>query len=216
MRYLLSFIFFLPFAFTSCSMMGSSPKEEKHQLELTLHRIRTDLEEIKHDMTSYQMQLQILEGKITAGDDLIAAIKERLQETQKSAWNQLEYQISLLEKKSKSIEMQNETLITQFSSFQQYANDTTKALVQYKEKIKDLEKACALNHDFIEQIKNKKTHSLVKGEAPFKTYIVKPGDSLDKIARTHETTADELKKLNHLSHDLIIVGQELIVPIPHA
>jgi LysM repeat protein len=195
--------------------MGSSPKEEKHQLELTLHRIRTDLEEIKHDMTSYQMQLQILEGKITAGDDLIAAVKERLQETQKSAWNQIEYQISLLEKKSKTIEVQNETLASHLGQLQQYAADTTKALTQYKEKIKDLEKIVSLNQESIEQIKLKKS-SQPKTDRPFKTYVVRPGDSLEKIARIHETSTEDIKKLNQLSHDLIIVGQELIVPVPHS
>lgn len=215
MKYIPLLIILFSFSLTSCSMMGSSPKEEKHQLELTLHRIRTDLEEIKHDMTSYQMQLQILEGKITAGDDLIAAVKERLQETQRVAWNQLEYQISLLEKKSKTIETQNENLVTQLSQLQQYANDTTKALIQYKDKIKDLEKLVASNQENIEQIKIRKS-TTAKTDRPLKTYVVRPGDSLDKIARIHETSTDELKKLNQLSHDLIIVGQELLVPVPHS
>ncbi len=205
----------LTLIFSSCSMVGSSPKEEKHQLELTLHRIRTDLEEIKHDMTSYQMQLQILEGKIIAGDDLITSVKERLQDNQKSAWNQLEYQISLLEKKTKALESQSETLSSQLGYLNHYASDTTKALTQYKEKLKDLEKTLAVNIETIEQIKNKKNSPSSKSDRPHKTYVVRPGDSLEKIARIHETTIDELKKLNQLNHDLIIVGQELIVPIPH-
>lgn len=201
--------------FTSCSMMGSSPKEEKHQLELTLHRIRTDLEEIKHDMTSYQMQLQIIEGKIAAGDDLIATMKERFHETQKSSWNQLEYQISLMEKKSKSLEAQYEELVTQLSSLHHYALDTTKALTQYKDKLKDLEKVIASNQETIEQIKHKKI-APAKSDRPLKTYVVRPGDSLEKIAKLHDTSIDEIKKINQLSHDLIIVGQELIVPSPHS
>jgi LysM repeat protein len=49
-----------------------------------------------------------------------------------------------------------------------------------------------------------------------KTYIVRPGDSLEKIARIYETSSDELKKLNQLSNDLIIVGQELMVPANHS
>ena len=206
----LIFIFFIIVGLTSCSMMGSSPKEEKHQLELTLHRIRTDLEEIKHDMTSSEMQIQILEGKIVAGDDLIAAVKDRLQELQKTNWNQLEYQISLLEKKTKSIELQNDHLLSHLNQLQQYATDTTKALIQYKDKIKDIEKTIANNQEIIEQIRWKKNSQ--KLDKTFKTYVVRPGDSLDKIARQHETTADELKKINQLTHDLIIVGQELVVP----
>lgn len=216
MNYFIPFISLCLILLSSCSMMSSSPKEEKHQLELTLHRIRTDLEEIKHDMTSYQMQMQILEGKITAGDDLVATIKERLQETQKSAWNQLEYQISLLEKKAKTLEIQNETLSNQLSHLHHYASDTTKALGQYKEKLKDLEKILAVNQETIEQIKLKKGSSLNRPDKLLKTYIVRPGDSLEKIARIYETSSDELRKINQLSNDLIIVGQELMVPANHS
>lgn len=214
MKIQLALIAALSCLLSSCSMMGSSPKEEKHQLELTLHRIRTDLEEIKHDMTSYQMQLQIIEGKIAAGDDLIATMKERFHETQKSSWNQLEYQISLMEKKSKNLEAQHEELVSQLLGLQHYATDTTKALGQYKDKLKDLEKIIASNQETIEQIKHKKS-SPSKSDRPLKTYVVRPGDSLEKIAKLHETSIDEIKKINQLSHDLIIVGQELVVPSPH-
>jgi LysM repeat protein len=199
---------------SSCSMIGSSPKEEKHQLELTLHRIRTELEEIKHDMTSYQMQLQIIEGKIAAEDELIALLKERFQDAQRSSWSQLEYQISLLEKKSKSLESLQELLQNKIESLNHYASDTTKALSQYREKLKDLEKVIASNQESIETIKLKKP--ILKPDRPTKSYTVRAGDSLEKIAKLHETTVEELKKLNQLHHDLIIVGQELLVPTPHA
>lgn len=45
-------------------------------------------------------------------------------------------------------------------------------------------------------------------------YIVKSGDTLDKIARTHHTTVDTLLQKNNLSSTTIFVGQELIVPSP--
>lgn len=41
---------------------------------------------------------------------------------------------------------------------------------------------------------------------------VKRGDSLDKIARANGTTADQLKKLNHLSTDKLSIGQVIKVP----
>ncbi|MGF1671505.1 MAG: LysM peptidoglycan-binding domain-containing protein [Balneolaceae bacterium] len=42
-------------------------------------------------------------------------------------------------------------------------------------------------------------------------YIVRSGDSLSKIAREHNMTVDELKRLNNLQNDLIRVGQQLTV-----
>lgn len=45
---------------------------------------------------------------------------------------------------------------------------------------------------------------------------VKKGDSLDKIARAHKTTVDELIKLNHLPSSFLKVGQVLKLPAEKA
>lgn len=45
-----------------------------------------------------------------------------------------------------------------------------------------------------------------------KEYMVKPGDSLSKIAKEYKTTVKALKEANALTSDRIIVGQKLIVP----
>lgn len=41
--------------------------------------------------------------------------------------------------------------------------------------------------------------------------VVKPGDSLSKIAHQHQLTIAQLKQRNHLTHDVIRVGQKLRV-----
>lgn len=45
-----------------------------------------------------------------------------------------------------------------------------------------------------------------------KTYVVRSGDSLGRIAREHGTTVRELKAVNGLTSDLIRVGDELYLP----
>jgi LysM repeat protein len=49
------------------------------------------------------------------------------------------------------------------------------------------------------------------GGAP-ETYVVKTGDTLTRVARTHGTTAAALRDLNGLKTDRINVGQKLKVP----
>ena len=50
---------------------------------------------------------------------------------------------------------------------------------------------------------------------PGDVYVVRPGDTLGRIADDHETTVDELMALNNLSNpDLIEVGQSLRLPRP--
>ena len=52
-------------------------------------------------------------------------------------------------------------------------------------------------------------HTAVAGEF----YIVKPGDTLSKIALAHNTTVAELARLNHIRNpNLIYAGQRLIIP----
>ncbi len=43
-------------------------------------------------------------------------------------------------------------------------------------------------------------------------YVVKPGDSLYKIAGMFGTTVDEIKRLNNLSSNLLSVNQKLLIP----
>ena len=43
-------------------------------------------------------------------------------------------------------------------------------------------------------------------------YIVKPGDTLYRIATTNNTTVDILKELNNLTNDILTIGQELLIP----
>lgn len=42
--------------------------------------------------------------------------------------------------------------------------------------------------------------------------VVKKGDALDKIARAHGTTAQEIVKMNHLGSTKLQIGQVLLVP----
>lgn len=47
-----------------------------------------------------------------------------------------------------------------------------------------------------------------------KTYVVRSGDTLTKIARAHQITIKELKALNELRSSRIKAGQKLRVPVP--
>ena len=44
------------------------------------------------------------------------------------------------------------------------------------------------------------------------TYIVQKGDTLYSIARTYNTTVDEIKRLNNLTTNTLSLNQKLILP----
>jgi LysM repeat protein len=52
-------------------------------------------------------------------------------------------------------------------------------------------------------------------DAP-KTYTVKSGDTLTKVATMHKTTVKALRAANNLKTDAIKVGQKLVIPAPPA
>ncbi len=45
-----------------------------------------------------------------------------------------------------------------------------------------------------------------------KTYVIQPGDSLDKIARVNKTTVDLIRKMNSIKNDVIYPGGRLLMP----
>lgn len=50
------------------------------------------------------------------------------------------------------------------------------------------------------------------GNALALDYVVRPGDTLTAIARQHNTTITEIRRLNNISGNLIVVGQTLRLP----
>ncbi|MDN3505506.1 MAG: LysM peptidoglycan-binding domain-containing protein [Rhabdochlamydiaceae bacterium] len=201
----------------SCAAINSAGKGDKQQVEMSMHRLRTDIEELKHDLNTQQMQLGIYEGKLVRVDDIIDTIKVESTEKQKSTLDELEYHLASIEKKLEKYETGQKEILADLSKLEAHANQTSKAMSQYKDKIKEFEQTLSFHNEVISEISKLKKHinhaaALSNENRKFQTYIVKSGDSLQRIARNYNTSIDQLKRLNELRDDLIIVGQELSVP----
>lgn len=202
----------------SCSPLKSSPNEEKHQLELTIHDLKTNLDDVRHDLHCFQTEMQILDGRIKYYENAITGLKQQDLEKQQSKIEELGQQVAVFEKKLSSMEHFHETGVQDIQQLTSHANETAAALVQFKNRIAELEQDIQnQNHRFEEVAKLKGhfeglTKHLTGALTDKKTYKVRPGDTLDKIARFHQTTIERIKKTNDLKEDLIVVGQELIIP----
>lgn len=58
----------------------------------------------------------------------------------------------------------------------------------------------------------KKEKKLPKTLARLDEILVKKGDNLEKIARAHQTTVDEIIRINHLPNTFLKIGQRLKIP----
>lgn len=203
-------------ALSSCSPLKSSPNDEKHKLELTLHEVQTNLDDLRHDINCYQTELQILDGRIKYFENALASLKQHDLERQQTKIDQLLGQVQTLERKWTSLEKLQQGGSKELQDLASHANETTAALAQFKDRIHELEQEIfSQNRKFDEVAKLKgQIENWSKGEGKeFKLYRVRPGDSLEKIARMHKTGVDKIKQLNDLNQDLIVVGQELKIPL---
>jgi LysM repeat protein len=210
-------LFSLALIGVSCSPLKSSPHDEKHQVELSMHEMQTSIDDLRHDLNCYQTELQILDGRIKYYENALTGLKQQDLEKVDSKINALSQQIAALEKKSSQSDQIRENGVQDLQQLTAHANETTAALTQFKNRINELEQELAAHSRHFEEIAKLKGHfeglsKQFKETASKKTYQVRAGDTIEKIARFHQTTAERIKKANDLKQDLIVVGQELVIP----
>jgi LysM repeat protein len=200
----------------ACSPLKSSPNDEKHQLELTLHELQTNLDDVRHDLNCFQTELQILDGRIKYYENALSNLKQQDIEKQQSKIDLLSQQVSAFEKKIGSLESTHDSGVQDLQQLTSHANETRAALSQFKNRIAELEQEIQSQNRRFEQVAKLKgqLENLSKNTSASdkKIYKVRPGDTLDKIARFHQTSVERIKKANDLNQDLIVVGQELMIP----
>ncbi len=198
----------------SCSPLKSSPNEEKHQMELTIHEIQTVIDDLMRNYNCYKTELEILDGEIKKHEYNLSDIKATFIEKQKNKLEKALTQLTLLEKRILLLENRLEDFEKDIEQLSYHANESSSAFKQHKEKIVELEnKIFSQNKKFEDLIKLKSTiQSLAQSALNYSIYKVKRGDSLDKIAKEFKTSTQQLKNLNKLEDDLIVVGQELKIP----
>ena len=219
MKQALSFSFLAIFL-TGC---GSAPipKSDKYQMEMTLHKTRADLEEVKHDLHSHRMETNILEGKMLNQEDTMASLKKETYDQHQAKLDHYAHQIIALEKRLTHLEKEKDELFRGQQKLLQTSQDMHKAIAQGKDKISEMEKILAQTSKSMSEIaKLKKNVSKVNHvlETSYREFIVdsyrvKSGETLDVIAKNFHTTPDTLLKINHLENDRILAGQELLVPL---
>jgi len=211
-------VYLLPlFALLSgCSPLRTSPHDERHQWELTIHEVQTNLDDLRHDTNCFQTEIQILEGRIKYFENALSSLKQQDLDKQQVKIDQIAAQLHVLEKKWGSFEKRQEGNSEEVKNLSAHAHEVILALSQCKNRIEELEKEILTQNRRLEALSKLKGNleilaKSLKNEST-KTYKVRAGDSLEKIAKMHKTDVSRIKQLNHLEQDLIVVDQELKIP----
>lgn len=202
----------LPFLLASCSAINSSPKEERAKTEMSLRKMRTDLDEIKHDLNSNQMELHILEGKMLTQETSLSSLKEQAVDNQLAKLTSAISLLSQLEKKILHIDKKVEEAISDIRNLSVHANETNTALTQYQDKLGEVETNILTQNQKIQDISTLKNAMKEFLKISTLTYTVKSGDTLEKVAKTYRTSPDAIKRINRINEDAIFPGQELLLP----
>ncbi len=163
-----------------------------------------ELARLKQKIQNQETVLDSMHAEVT---QLIKAAKE----SQKSSSSQVDTRLKAMEKNI-------DKLLADLKTFKTHANESSSAISEIQKKIEKQEEVSALQAKQIKELENalRNLAGVLQTSSGTKAnpgeYRVKPGDSLDKIAKDHGTTVDAIKRANNLSKSTIYPGQKLDIP----
>lgn len=200
---------FLTFALilSGCSPQFMMGMRDQKETDYIIAELRSEIADLRQEISHHNVEFQILD--------------EKLEKAYSSKANDTSHKISELskiEKKISDLERLLEKTKEDLRELAAHANQSSSSFNQYREKLFACERQIAHQSEVLSEVTKLKgtLTSLSKAmQAPVtaaKSYKVKSGDSLEKIARHTNCSIDQLKKLNGLNNDTIMVGQELKIP----
>lgn len=216
--------FVVAFAALGCLHSEAAPRRYGEEDNSSFVReLRDGLEDIKHEVTNHDAELRMFQEKLANQDSTVENLRQQMLDTNQAHKEQLKGHI---EAKIANLESVNKGLVADLKLLKDHSNESAAALEQYNQKLSKIEKILdsqAQNMSHLEsalqslmealQIKDHSDKSNSIAKAAGKSYKVKPGDSLGKIAIDHKTSTKTLRELNpQIENDKIIVGQTLHIP----
>ncbi len=193
----------------SCGSQLSSRQNTSYRSDMSIDEMRLELADVKHDLKSTQVELNLLDERVKKQ----ASPPSSLIKTTNDAANA---QVSNVEQRISDLEKLIERINNDLRNLSSYTNQALAKVHSIELEVTSHEKRL----DEVVKLKNTLTsisHAIgqTSSSSPIssnKTYRVKGGDSLEKIARNHKTSIVSLKNLNNLKNDKIVVGQDLRIP----
>lgn len=208
----------LGFILTSCGSHLAVLQKDKYDTSIAMDEMRIELSDVKHTLSNTQVEMQLLEERLKTQDQTLQ--KNKNQNTTLASSS--EQKLLIIEKKISQMEKMQDKLASELKQLSSHANQTTVSLTQYQSRMKELESELSSQSKLIDELGDLKTtlksitQAMKGGQSSLPSssgvYKVKQGDSLEKIARMHQTTVDALKKSNHLTSTKIVIGQEIKIP----
>lgn len=221
--------------FTILALIGvatsihASPKryyirQDKNGVNPAFEEIFNLIDDMKVVTNNHESELNMFQEKLTNQEVALDDLWKQINELTQGSKDRMRSVVEQLEMKFANLESSLNTYNDEFVSIKNDLHQIT----QQKNKIHALEKMVEVQNQNVEHLQAALQALMdalqikdvsVLSDDPYRAlplgaiYQVKPGDSLEKIARKNNTTVSKLKEINHLNDkDLIIVGQKLRIP----
>lgn len=191
-----------------------------------IREMRDSIDSLRHEIENHETELRMFQERVDNQETTVSSLRQQVLDANQANKELVKGSSTASEGRIAALETANKGLIADLQKFKTHANDSTTALAQYKDRIAELEKVIAAQSKNIESLQSavksiaEALQAQVKevpvaadtGASNGKSYRVKAGDTLEKIAKNNGTTLKALKELNNLSNDRIVVGQSLQLP----
>lgn len=193
-----------------------------------LREIRDSLEDLKHEVRNHESEIRMYEEKLSTMESSIDTLRQQMSDSQQVHKDILKETSTNSEMKVNGLDSTVKGMVADLRQLKGHANDSATALGQYKAKLLEMEKIMDAQSQNIENLQaalksmmdamqvrssgNAVANSTSSESSGMRSYRVRSGDSLEKIARSQGTTISAIKDANNMVNDKIIVGQNLRIP----
>jgi LysM repeat protein len=179
-----------------------------------------DIEALRHMVDNQESELRMFENKLDSLNSLLESLNDQFSEAHAHQKALVKGTGSALDTKIASLESFTKSMAADIKKLHAHANDTSASLDFFKKKLSDWDQTLKHQNQNIENLQSAMQTLMevlqVKADAgpssAGKTYKVKDGDSLGKIAKSQGTTIQAIKEANNLNSDNIVVGKTLKIP----
>lgn len=197
----------------TCSLLGAQTPPASHDLQ-TSSQVRS----LQYKQENQDAELSYIKEKLAGFETVLETTHQEVsrlvtqaRETVKNANGPMSAKVDVVEKNI-------EKLVKDLKAFKKQTNDLTNALADTEKKLHKLDEIASLQAQQIKDLEQ--AMRLLASAVQTKSgttessgiYQVKPGDTLDKIAKELKTTAAKIKAENNLQKDTIYPGQKLQIP----
>lgn len=181
----------------------------------TFRSVSEHLDMLKMELANHEAEIRVLQEKIVNQEDIIEALRHELDQVVKESSLKVEGTKTMMVAQEGNIK----GFVGDLDRLRSHANESATKMEDHQGRLRKLEDFSRVQSDNINNMQAALRSILealkAEGDNPIGeviTYQVKAGDSLGLIAKRYKTTIKEIKTLNKLKNDTIVVGQKLTMP----